>query len=234
MRSFKPKVIALGGSIIVPDKIDVEYLKRLRAFLLPYLEKKEQSLILVVGGGTTARTYQQAAQKVVNVSDEDKDWIGIHATRINAHLIRTIFADLACPVILDNPEKPISEKDREKYSLFIAAGGVPGHSTDYDAVAIAKRFGSKHFYIATTIPFIYNKDFSKHKDALPIKTLNWEKYRSLISDVWSPGMKAPIDPIAALAAQEYNMTCRLFLGVKFENWKVVFDNQEFEGSIIVP
>ena len=35
------------------------------------------------------------------VTDEDKDWIGIHATRLNAHLLRTIFRDVADPVVID-------------------------------------------------------------------------------------------------------------------------------------
>ncbi len=233
MKKFCPKIIALGGSIIVPDSIDVEYLKRLHAFFVDYINNKNNDpIILVIGGGYPARQYQDAASDIVDVSDEDKDWIGIHATRMNAQLIRTIFYDICYPVILDNPHKYISKSDLEDYSFFVASGGFPGHSTDYDAVALAQRFGVSGFYIATTIPYVYNKDFSQHKDASPIKDLTWAEYRSLVSDVWKPGMKAPVDPIAAQAASKSNLFCHLFKGTNLVNLENCILGRGFDGSVI--
>lgn len=232
MKKFCPKIIALGGSIVVPNEIDIEYLKRLHAFFVKYIEEGNDPVILVIGGGYPARQYQDAASAIVEVSDEDKDWIGIHATRSNAQLIRTIFADICYPVVLDNPHKYINKSDLEDYSLFVASGGFPGHSTDYDAVALAQRFGASGFYIATTIPYVYDKDFSKYKDASPIKDLTWADYRSLISESWTPGMKAPVDPIAATAASKSNLFCHLFKGNNLANLENCIFGREFEGSVI--
>lgn len=232
-KSSSPIVVALGGSIIVPSNINIPYLKRLRAFLLPYLSEGHK-FVLVVGGGRVCRNYQQAALKVKEVSDEDNDWLGIHATRLNAHLLRTIFADVAYPVIFDDPHKEISDEDYKKYNLFIAAGGKPGHSTDYDAVELAHRFGADTFLVATTIPFVYDKDFKKYPDAKPLKETTWNEYRSLISDVWSPGMKSPVDPIAARYAQEYGMTCHLLRGTNIANFKKYLEGKSFTGSTIRP
>ena len=232
MKHFSPIIIALGGSIVVPDAIDIDYLKRLNAFFSGYLKENKDPVILVVGGGYPARQYQDAASEIVEVSDEDKDWIGIHATRMNAQLIRTIFADIAYPVILDNPHKYISDKDLQDYSFFVASGSFPGHSTDYDAVALAQRFDVPGFYIATTIPYVYDKDFSKYKDAKPIKDLTWMEYRDLISDVWTPGMKAPVDPVAAQAASSSNLFCHLFQGTNLPNLENCIMGKKFEGSVI--
>lgn len=229
----QPVVIALGGSIVVPNNINHRYLSRLRRLLLPYIEEGRK-FILVVGGGAPARRYQQAAAEVVDISDEDKDWLGIHATRMNAHLLRTVFADVAYPVIFDDPFKEISEADANRYNLFIGAGGKPGHSTDYDAVELAHRFGAKDFLVATTIPYVYDKDFKKYPDAQPQKDLTWEAYRTLISDVWSPGMKSPIDPIAAKAAQRYGLTCHLLRGTNVSNFRRYLVGQRFDGSTVHP
>lgn len=228
-----PIVIALGGSIVVPGNINVQYLARLRAFLLPQIEEGKK-FVLVVGGGAPARQYQRAASAVGDISDEDRDWLGIHATRMNAHLLRTIFADVAYPVIFDDPHKPISKKDLASCSLFIAAGGKPGHSTDYDAVELAHRFGADTFLIATTIPYVYDKDFKKYEDAKILKEVSWSEYRTLISDKWTPGMKSPVDPIAAKCAQQYKMTCHLLRGTNITNFKKYLDGKPFTGSTIHP
>ena len=37
----------------------------------------------------------------MKVTDEDKDWIGIHTSRTNGQLLRTIFREEANPVMID-------------------------------------------------------------------------------------------------------------------------------------
>ena len=109
-------VISLGGSIIVPDKIQIKFLKSFKEFILKFL-KKDYRFIIVTGGGSVARNYIEAASEITKISDEDKDWLGIHATRINAHLIRTIFKKESYPVVLDDPFKNTLEHLSEIASL---------------------------------------------------------------------------------------------------------------------
>ena len=90
----KTVVIALGGSIMYPEAIDVLFLKKFRKFILNRLQKGSR-FIIVVGGGHIARVYQEAAHKVSKITDADKDWLGIDSTRINAHILRTIFNMIA-------------------------------------------------------------------------------------------------------------------------------------------
>ena len=82
-------VISLGGSVIVPDKIDIVFLKAFRRLIRDYLKKYK--FIIVTGGGKTARNYIDAAGKICRINNEDKDWLGIHCTRLNSHLLKTIF-----------------------------------------------------------------------------------------------------------------------------------------------
>ena len=146
----KTVVVALGGSIVHPDGIDTRFLKNFKRFLATHL-KNGTRFVLVLGGGALARRFQEAAQAVTKVSDEDKDWIGIHATRLNAHLLRTIFRDVADPVIIDARGK----LPKLKYPVTIAAGWRPGWSTDYVAMQLAADFGAPEAIIAGKPSHVY-------------------------------------------------------------------------------
>ena len=83
-------IIALGGSIAFPEKIKIKHLRKFYSFIKNEIKKKRK-FIIVCGGGYIARKYQKSAVKITKVSNEDKDWIGIHSTRLNAHFLRIIF-----------------------------------------------------------------------------------------------------------------------------------------------
>ncbi|HHH12376.1 MAG TPA: UMP kinase, partial [Candidatus Moranbacteria bacterium] len=106
MNKNKPTVISLGGSIVVPSGgIAVDFIAAFRDLVLERI-KAGQRFVLVVGGGATAREYIRAAEKIdETVSAEDKDWLGIHGTRINAQLLRTVFRAVAHPRVNDNPHR---------------------------------------------------------------------------------------------------------------------------------
>jgi uridylate kinase len=168
-------VIALGGSVIMPGKVNVRFLRNFRNLMLKQL-KKNRRFIIVAGGGKIARFYQQAAAKITRLSYDDMDWLGIHSTRLNAHLLRTIFREQADPVVVDSEEKPIKLNDK----IIVASGWQPGWSTDYIAVRIAKKLGQKRVIIAGRPAYVYTRDHQKYEDAKPIKKISWPAYRKLI------------------------------------------------------
>ena len=70
--------------------------------------------IIITGGGKTARKYQNSAKEITGLTRDDLDWIGIHSTRLNAHLVRTIFRKRAHPKIIKNPNEKINFKEKRK------------------------------------------------------------------------------------------------------------------------
>ena len=92
-------VIAVGGSLIVPEEIDTNFLSVFKQFIIKRIEGGDR-FILIAGGGKTARKYQSSAAMVSGLDNEEKDWLGIHATRINAHLLRTVFKLWAHPKLV--------------------------------------------------------------------------------------------------------------------------------------
>lgn len=230
-KAAKPSyiIIALGGSVIAPNGINIPYLKRFRTFIVSRLARGER-FIIVTGGGAIARHYQNAISKIIRISREDKDWIGIHSTRLNAHLLRTVFVKESYPVVLDDPSKPLSKN--AKKNLIIASGWRPGWSTDYIAVLLAKRFGVKRIIVAGHPDFVYTKDHTRHKDAKPIREISWRQYQNLISKKWTPGMKVPVDPVATRLAKKTKIEAVVIRGTNFKNFKNVINGKPFTGTLI--
>jgi uridylate kinase len=184
--------------------------------------------VLVLGGGALARRFQDAAQEVARVNDEDKDWIGIHATRLNAHLLRTVFRDVANPVIIDSRSKIA----RLHYPVTIAAGWHPGWSTDYVALQIAADIKVKEVIIAGKPNYVYERDFVKYPDAKKFISLSWRDYDKLIPKKWKPGLHAPIDPVGAALAARENLKAIVLDGRNLKNFDALLKGKEFKGTIV--
>ena len=94
MKKFKETiVIAMGGSLLVPESIDVPFIKSLKEMVQHFTGNGYQ-IALVIGGGKTCRYYQAAAREFNNTNDLDLDWIGIQTIRLNCELLFRIFSDL--------------------------------------------------------------------------------------------------------------------------------------------
>ncbi len=231
--AFTDKVImSIGGSLIVPDGgIDTKFLSNLNDFVRDQLAKnKNRQFFLVAGGGATARHYINAGREVVKheLSREDLDWLGIHASRLNAHLVRTIFQDIAHHYLIKHYE--IIRKVTEP--VVVAAGWKPGWSTDYDAVLLCEDYGVKEVINLSNISKVYDKDPKKFKDAKPIDKISWEDFRKIVGDEWTPGLNAPFDPVASKKAQELGIKVTVLSGHDFENLEKYFNGEKFVGTVI--
>jgi uridylate kinase len=226
--SFKKTiVVALGGSIVHPDQIDTEFLKKFKKFLAPFLQRGTR-FVLVIGGGKLARRFQEAAHNVSKLADEDKDWIGIHATRLNGHLLRTIFRDIADPVMIDARHRI----KQPKYPITIAAGWRPGWSTDYVAMQIAADFGASETIIAGKPSHVFDHDPAKFKNAKSLTELSWPEYRKLIPRKWTPGLNAPVDPVAAELGARERIKAIVIDGRNLANFAALLNGKEFQGTIV--
>jgi uridylate kinase len=224
----KKFIISLGGSLVVPKKgIDHIFLKKFRNFIIKCLEAGYE-LFIIVGGGRTCRDYVSAAGKVLPVANDDLDWLGIHSSRLNAHLLRTIFKKEADPEIIKNPTIRLKTKKK----LVIAAGWKPGWSTDYVAVILAKEYGVRSIINLSNIDFAYDKDPTKFKDARPLEKTDWKRFRRIVGSKWTPGMNAPFDPIASRLAQKDGLKVIIMNGQKLNEVKKFLAGQPFKGTVI--
>lgn len=226
MKKNETIVISVGGSLIVPDTIDTRFLKKLKQLIQKHIAHNTRFLI-ISGGGKTARSYQAAGNAVTKLSDTDLDWIGIHATRLNAHLLRAIFFKEAHPVIITNPLKDALPK---KSHLIIAAGFQPGGSTDLRAVQLAKRLHATKLINLTNTDGVYDKDPKKHKTAQRFGVLSWRDFRALLPKKWDPGLSAPFDPVAAAEAEKLGLEVLILNGNKLNEFEKALKGKSFLGT----
>jgi len=231
MLNHETIVMSVGGSLIVPDQIDTGFLKNLKEFIVRETANGRR-FIIIAGGGRTARRYQDAAAAVHETKNEDLDWLGLHATRLNGHLLLTVFRDLAYRVMITNPDEVLDLPNEAK--LVIAAGYRPGASTDLRAVQIADRVKAHKIINLSNTDYVYTDNPKTNPDAVKIEDITWSEFRKLIPEEWGPGLSSPFDPVAAKEAERLELEVAQINGEKLDGLKNYLDGKHFVGTLIHP
>lgn len=227
-------VLSVGGSIVAPDKPDTEFLHKFSVTVRKWLaEDGSRKLIMVIGGGGPARTYQNAYKDVckksgAGVSNDEADWIGIAATRLNAQFVKAVFSDLCPnPVVYDPTAAELFTGQ-----VLIAAGWKPGFSTDNDAVLLAEKFSGRLVVNLSNIAKVYTDDPKTNPGAKPIDSISWEDFIKITGSEWIPGKNTPFDPVASVRAQKAGIRVICAAGRDIENLENILNGKEFNGTII--
>lgn len=231
MKKKELVIISLGGSLIFPEEIDWEFVKKFKKVIKKQISDGYK-FVIITGGGKICRKYQEAARKVSQkITNDDRDWLGIHATRMNAHFIRTIFRENAHPRINKNPND-LEDFYNFKENILVAAGWRPGFSTDYDAVLLAKYLGARKVLNLSNIDYVYDKDPKKFPNAKKLESISWKEFRKMVGNRWDPGMNAPFDPIASRLAEEINLEVIIANGKNLKNLENYLEGKKFRGTKI--
>lgn len=225
-------VLSLGGSIIVPDQVDSDFIKAFRASITAYLDEDPQrKIIMVTGGGAPARLYQKAYREIVTEpSPQDQDWIGIAATHLNGTLLKYVFADRCSDPLVTDPMAEIAFSGQ----VLIAAGWKPGFSTDNDAVVLAERFGAQRVLNLSNISKVFSADPKIDPEAVPLDHIGWDDFKEMVGDTWIPGKNVPFDPVAAKRASELQLEVITAGGRDIENTSAILGGRPFTGTTIGP
>lgn len=221
-------VISLGGSIVTPEagKVDTAFLKRFRAIILKYI-KKGHRFAIVVGGGKPCRIWQDAARKLGVKDVDDLDWIGIRATQANAEVVRTIFGRHAYKEVIADPHKKVG-----KFKILMGAGYKPRSSSDLDAVVRAKTLNARTVINLSNVPYVYDKDPRKHKNAKHFTNLTWKEFFNIVGRKYKPGMNTPFGIPAAKRAEKLKMKVVIMNGKDLKSLENLLKGKGFRGTII--
>ena len=220
-------IISLGGSLVVPDAVDAVFVSHFKKFISERIGRGYR-FIIVVGGGKVCRRYQEALEVVTTPSNDDKDWLGIATTRLNAEFMRIAFGELADTTVVTDPTLPIMSEA----PVVFAAGWKPGWSTDYDAVMLAKQFGATKVINLSNIDYAYDKDPKQFPDAKRIEDISWRDFLELIPVDWDPGLSSPFDPVASRLAAESGIEVAVMNGKNIDNLQNYLDGKAFVGTRI--
>ncbi|GMO44091.1 MAG: UMP kinase [Termitinemataceae bacterium] len=230
-------VISLGGSIVAPDKVDEFFLAEFVKVIVKLLnDDTSRKFVFVVGGGGPARAWQTAFRNVSaktsadgsNTSNNAADWIGIMATRLNAQLVKSVFADFCTDDVVTDPTAQIDFTGR----ILVAAGWKPGFSTDNDAVLLAEKFGAKTVINLSNIEKVYTDDPKKNPDAKPIDTISWSEFCKIVGSEWHPGINVPFDPVASKHAMQAGLTVICAAGHDLHNLQNIIAGKNYTGTTI--
>ncbi len=222
-------VLSVGGSVLVPDTINTNFLKKFIALIKKHVAKGNK-FILVVGGGAPARSYQQALRQLAVTDNSELDWMGIAATHLNANLIRHAFGKLAENRIVTDAAKP----GKLNKSVLVAGGWKPGRSTDYEAVMLANHFKASTIINMSNIDYVYDKDPRKHKNAKKIELIDWNSFQKIVGTKWDPGANVPFDPTATKFAKQHSQRVVILNGNNISNLNQVLSGKgKFQGTVVV-
>lgn len=231
---YETKVLSLGGSIVVPQNPDVDFLARFVKMATEWLDSSTtRRLVLVVGGGAPARVYQESYREVCAIlgktsNNAEADWIGVMATRINAQLVKAAFGNFCLNDVVYNPTSDIQFNGK----VLVASGWKPGFSSDNDAVLLAEKFGANTVVNLSNIDKVYTDDPRKNPDARPLDNISWTDFRKMVGDEWTPGKNVPFDPVASKRAFELGLEVICAAGKNIENTKNILNGAQFIGTSI--
>lgn len=153
-------MVTIGGSIIIKGH---DYRKfKAYADVLRKM-KKDHEVLVVVGGGKTARDYIDIARGL-EASEALCDDIGIEVTRLNARLLITALGEDAYPSVPHNFSEALEFSQSGK--MVVMGGTEPAHSTDAVGSILAEFVGADLLINATSVEGLYDKDPNKHPDAV--------------------------------------------------------------------
>ncbi|AFK22918.1 UMP kinase [Pyrococcus sp. ST04] len=186
-------VFDIGGSVLVPDKPDIEFIKKLSYELTKVSEDHE--IAIVVGGGRTAREYIEVASEF-NASEAFKDYIGIQITRANAMLLIAALRERAYPQVVEDFWEAWRAIHLKK--IPVMGGTHPGHTTDAVSALLAEFLGADLLIVVTNVDGVYTDDPRKNPNAKKIEKMKAIELVELVSrGVEKAGASTVIDPLAA-------------------------------------
>ena len=214
-----------NGIMYWDDDIDIGFLKSFKYSLQKYLETKR--FFIITGGGKIARIYQKALLEF-GAKNNNRDWIGINVTKLNAEIVKQMFLGNAYPKIVTDPNIKIkTNKD-----IIIGGGYKPGWSTDYVSVLIAKAYGVKTIINLTNFDYVYDKNPNEFPGAKPLKEVDWKSFERIVGDKWLPGLSMPFDPRASKLAASLKLKVIMINGKNMERLEEFLNDKPFIGTII--
>jgi len=232
MAKKKVIVISLGGSLIIPNKINTEFLDEFKKILLK--NKAKYKFIVVCGGGKTARNYIKGLEHTKiqpNKKELFQSFLGIASTRINARFMTYFFENDAHQGIPHNM-KEIKNLLRLHNIVFCGALRYERNQTsDSTSAKIANYFQSP-FINLTNVKGLYDKNPKKFRSAKFIPVISHQDFLKQAKTIaFKPGQHFVLDQKAAKIIKKYDITTYI-IGPEIKNLDKVLNNKHFIGTLI--
>lgn len=221
-------VLSLGGSLIIPDDVNVTFLRKFKKVILRHTKKYK--FVIACGGGSIARKYISAL-KTENLSSRLQSYSGISATRMNARFMTYFFNK--------DPEHGVPHttetlKHYLKTHDIVFCGALeykPKQTSDSTAAELAHKFKSI-FINLTNVKGLFNKNPKKYKNAKFIPRITWKDFDKMANSLgFQPGQHFVLDQSAAKIIRKHKIKTYI-LGQNLKNLDSVLKKKKFTGTFI--
>ena len=225
---MKKIVISLGGSLIVPDKVDFEFLDKFKDILRKYY--RTHKFVIICGGGSIARKYIEALKKEWK-SKRQLSEAGIRATRMNALFMIQFFGKEANDKLPLNMKEIKSNLNKNSVVICGALRFTKNSTSDTTTAKIA-HFLKTDFINITNVKGLYTKDPNKFKDAKFIPNISWKEFEKMaLKSKYSQGQDFVLDQQAAILIKKHKISTYI-IGKNLNNLEKILKNKKFEGTKI--
>lgn len=227
---MKKKVIVLsvGGSLIIPDKVNFYFLDRLKNTLQK--NYKTHKFIIVTGGGSTARKYIEALKKE-GKSKKELSMAGIRATRTNAQFLMQFFGKQANSQLPKNMLQVKSNLSKNNVVICGALRFTKDSTSDSTAASLANYFNSE-FINLTNVKGLYSSNPLTNKKAKFIPKISWHDFNKITQKIkFKAGQHFVLDQKAAEIIYKHKIPTYI-LGPELSNLSKVLKGKRFTGTFI--
>lgn len=220
---MKKVVISLGGSLIVPGKVDYEFLKKFKKVIKKFSNYK---IVIVTGGGRIAREYISVLK---DKNEKVKSLMGIGATKLNAMLVSNF---LGAGVLVPDSLIDIGRLIKKKNLIVCGALGYHPHMTSDGTAADVARYLKADFFInITNVKGLYDKNPKEFKNAKFIPEISFKGFMKGVSKIkFKAGQHFVLDQSAAKIINRYKIKTVILTGVK--NLERCLKGEKFIGTIV--
>lgn len=225
---MKNVVISLGGSLIIPEEMDVTFLDQFRKTVQKYY--KTHRFIIVCGGGSIARKYIAGLRKEKR-SEKEISLAGIRATRMNAAFMMQFFGKEANDTLPLDMHTVKNNIHKNKVVICGALRYTPKSTSDSTAARLAHMLKCDFINI-TNVSGLYTADPHINKKAKLIRKISWKAFEEKArAKEYENGQHFVLDQRAAIFIRQ-NSVKTFIIGKNLKNFRNILDNKEFEGTLI--
>jgi uridylate kinase len=223
-------VVSVGGSIfLTPEGPDAARARALAAVLRE--ASRHARILTVVGGGSTARKYIEAA-RALGENEGALDDLGIAVTRANARVLLAALPEA-------HPDVPTSLDDALRASrthpIVIMGGTHPGHTTDAVSAMLAEKARAIRLVIGTNVDGVYDSDPKANPSAKFLARVTAADLVKLtIAGPQKAGSAGVVDPLAAKIIARARIPCLVVNGNKHADLAAALAGKQFHGTVVEP
>ena len=225
---MKTIVLSVGGSIIIPDRINFKFVDNLKKTIEKH--NKKYKFVLVCGGGSIARRYIEALSSE-KMPEKELAIAGMRATRMNAMFLMQLFGKEANETL---PTDMKSVKDHLKKKSIVICGALRflKHSTSDGTAARLAHMLRSDFVNMTNVKGLYDSNPKDNPKAKFIPKISWKDFEKMaLSIKFKAGQHFVLDQEAAVLIRKCKIPTYI-IGRNMKNLSELIGGKKFMGTTI--